>query len=131
MRFLFSFFIIFLSTVISEEYFYVSYRGVLDNNLLKTERFHISKVMALPKKLQLVSEFTTDIVDEEEKLKVSQFFKINQDLITQELFKAGVFVNERSDVKKNSQNTKVVLMFPPTIISLSVKENFVKISVYK
>ncbi len=88
--------------------------------------------MVRPQDLTSVSTFSIEIEDEEEKhLKVAQFFRNNQDAITKELFKIGVLITDRGNVKKYSQLNKSVLTLPPTIISLSVKDNFVNITVFK
>lgn len=111
-------------------FFYISYRSVLDNSILKTEKFNISRVMVAPEKLSPLTSFRL-FTEKEGDLNVPRFFKNNQDTITRELFKEGIFISDSVNIKEKSQSNRSVLTLPPTIVSVSVKDNFVNITLYK
>lgn len=105
----------------------------MQNNTYKNQSVNISRVMVLPKGLKKVGEFSLDLSrGEEEKSKdLTRALFAHQDEIFNELSRAGIFVSARQKTSDFSQKSKDVVIIFPVIIGVSVKGNFVIISVYE
>ena len=129
MRYLsiFAIFVTFLFSV--ENYYTVTYRLVSKNHMIKTDRLSVSKAMLIEENLTPFASFEIE-VEKGEKLN-KKFFKKYQDSIVNQLLKKGIFVTDNSAVKEKRENLKTVLTLPPTTVSITINENFVKMVVYK
>lgn len=125
---IFIIFVFYFANLYSDEQFIISYRGVVKENKLYSEQFNLSKAMKL--KDSRNSQFITTL-DYEENEDLILLLKKNQDLLTQELFKQGVMINDNSNNTLYSMHTKTVLILPPTYITVSINEDFVNIRVIK
>lgn len=125
---IFIIFVFYFINLHCDEQFIISYRGVVKENKLYSEQFNLSKAMKL--KDSRDSQFLTTL-DYEENEDLILLLKKNQDLLTQELFKQGVMINDNSNNTLYSMDTKTVLILPPTYITVSINEDFVNIRVIK
>lgn len=113
----------------AEAFYIISYRAVSQNHMIQTEKLNAAKAMIINKDLKPTVSFT---IEREEKEGVKKsFFTTYQDTIVRELFKRGIFVSDGSKVYGKNEELKTVLTLPPTTVSLSINENFVKMTVYK
>lgn len=122
---LFLFITIFLH---GEEQYILSYRGVVKENRLYTEQFNVSKAMRYKKNENSIPLVTLDYKKEKN---IVAFLKTNQDIITQELFKQGILMNDALNKSTYSLDSKTVITMPPTYITVSINEDFVNIRVIK
>jgi hypothetical protein len=120
-----------LNLLFSADLFYIiSYRVVSLNHTIKTEKLFASRAMIVNENLKPILSFEIERVKNPKKIS-GEFFKDNQDQIVEKLVKNGVFVNDSSIVRNRSNGLKTVLTLPPTTVSLSINDNFVKMTLYK
>ncbi len=63
--------------------------------------------------------------------KIPDWLRENQDLITEALFKNGVFTNDTLQTQRYGMDTKTVLTLPPTRITVTIKEDSANIHLIK
>jgi hypothetical protein len=123
-------FSIFLSVLFlyAEDQYIISYRGVVKETRLFNEQFNIAKAM-MPKKYAATSELLT--LPWQEGDNTVALIRQNQDLLTEELFKQGVLMNDALNTQVYSLETKTVITLPPTYITVTIKEDFATIRLIK
>ncbi len=127
MRLLIIFFL-FCSFLQSQEQYIISYRGVVKANRLFNEQFNVSKAM-VPRSYRTARELLTLPYRKGES--IPALIRKNQDLLTEELFKQGVLMNDALRQGKYSMDTKTVITLPPTYITVTIKEDFATIRLIK
>lgn len=125
---IFIIFVFYFVNLHCDEQFIISYRGVVKENKLYSEQFNLSKAMKL--KDSWDSQFLITL-DYEENEDLILLLKKNQDLLTEELFKQGIMINDSAISSSYSVDIKTVLVLPPTYITVSINEDFVNIRVIK
>jgi len=112
----------------AEEQYIISYRGVVKENRLYNEQFNVAKAM-VPKHYTAYRELLTLPYREGES--IPALIRKNQDLVTEELFKQGVLMNDALTTGKYSLDSKTVITLPPTYITVTIKEDFATIRLIK
>ena len=112
----------------ADEQYIISYRGVVKENRLYNEQFNVSKAM-VPKAFTAYQELLTLPYKEGES--IPMLLRKNQDLVTEELFKQGILMNDTLNKGKYSLESKTVITLPPTYITVTIKEDFVTIRLIK
>jgi hypothetical protein len=108
----------------SEKEFIISYRVVVQNNKVLSEKFNA--VLSMNQSNLQKGKKIVDIDCKGFKI-VKNCIIYNQDKITQELFKIGILVNDSQTKKTFNIDTKTVLVLPPTRVIIKIKEDFVTI----
>ncbi len=130
----------------------------MQNNTYKNQSVNISRVMVLPARLKKIGEFSLDLSrrgggdggqrssqdlsqdpsrdprqDPSQDLSkdLTRALFAHQDEIFSELSRAGIFVSAKQKTSKLTQKSKDIIIIFPVIIGVSVKGNFVIISVYE
>ena len=127
LRFLIFFFLM-LPLFGTEEQYIISYRGVVKENRLYNEQFNVAKAM-VPKTYRTYRELLTLPYKEGES--IPALIRKNQDLVTEELFKQGVLMNDALTTGKYSLDSKTVITLPPTYITVTIKEDSATIRLIK
>lgn len=126
-----SFLLLFLSMLHgtpSGEQYLVSYRGVVQEHRLFAEEFRVSRSML--EREEAVPDFSFTL-ENDGSPSVPAFFKNNQDAITQRLFREGVMLSDRQNTSSYDTKSKTVLYLPPTLVTVTVKEDLVTIGLIK
>jgi hypothetical protein len=122
------FFLLFLSSLYADEQYIISYRGVVKENRLYNEQFNVAKAM-VPKHYSAYQELLTLPYKKGES--IAALIRRNQDLVTEELFKQGILMNDALTKGKYAIDTKTVITLPPTYITVTIKEDFATIRLIK
>lgn len=129
MRFLIFFFLLFpYLSLLADEQYIISYRGVVKENRLYNEQFNVAKAM-VPKRYSTYRDLLT--LPYKQGQSIAQLIRQNQDLVTEELFKQGVLMNDALTKGKYAIDTKTVITLPPTYITVTIKEDFATIRLIK
>jgi len=108
----------------STEQYLVSYRSVVQEHKLFSENFRVSRSMM--EEEQAVPSFSFTL-ENDGSPSVPAFFRNNQDAITQVLFRKGIMLTDRQTTGSYDTTSKTVLYMPPTLITVTVKEDLVTI----
>ncbi|GHS87554.1 hypothetical protein FACS189487_03940 [Campylobacterota bacterium] len=111
--------------------FIVSYRGAAKNHTIVAERLQIARAMTPFALGDVLYEFDLEIDDFEDDQSVEKLLKTHQDSLLKGLLQNGAILSDAAQSTKNGADSKSVLTLKATKISAKVKENMVRILVFK